>query len=138
MTNKSQIVFVCEHGAAKSIVASAWFNKLASESGVAFHSIARGTHPEPELSPIALAGLQTDGLTPGETIPQKLTVSDMDSSQFTITFCSLSDEESHRAVDYEHWDDIPAVSDGYEAARDALLNRINHLISELKSSDSQM
>jgi hypothetical protein len=31
----STIVFVCEHGAAKSLVATAYFNKIAAERGEA-------------------------------------------------------------------------------------------------------
>jgi len=129
--NRTNIVFVCEHGAAKSVVASAWFNKLAAEKGLTLRSIARGTHPDSELSEKVLAGLQADGLTPIESAPQKLTDPDFDSAKFTIAFCNLSDEEYHQATKVENWDDIPAVSDGYEAARDALLNRINQLLLDL-------
>ncbi|HKJ40410.1 MAG TPA: hypothetical protein VJ972_16695 [Anaerolineales bacterium] len=40
MTQTSTIVFVCEHGSAKSIVASAYFNKLTAENGLDIRSIA--------------------------------------------------------------------------------------------------
>ena len=49
MNQNSKIVFVCEHGAAKSVIAVAYFNKLASEAKLEFHAIARGTNPDPEL-----------------------------------------------------------------------------------------
>jgi len=138
MNKEPLLVFVCEHGAAKSIVASTLFNKLASDKGLALKSIARGRHPDNELSKVTVAGLQADGLTPTETVPQKLTVSDLESAQITITFCNLSDGEYHRAVKVEHWDNIPAVSDGYEVARDTLLNRINLLLSKQELPESQM
>jgi len=37
------VVFVCEHGAAKSVVATAYFNKLAAERGLPFRATFRGT-----------------------------------------------------------------------------------------------
>jgi protein-tyrosine-phosphatase len=37
-----EIVFVCEHGAAKSVIAAAWFNRLATERGLLERAIYRG------------------------------------------------------------------------------------------------
>ena len=37
------VVFVCEHGAAKSVIATAYFNKLAAERGLPFRATFRGT-----------------------------------------------------------------------------------------------
>ena len=36
------VIFVCEHGAAKSVVATAYFNKLASERGLPYRASFRG------------------------------------------------------------------------------------------------
>jgi pyruvate/2-oxoglutarate dehydrogenase complex dihydrolipoamide acyltransferase (E2) component len=57
------IVFVCEHGAAKSVMAAAHFNKLARERGLNLRAVARGTSPDKEIAPKAALGLQADGLT---------------------------------------------------------------------------
>jgi hypothetical protein len=54
------IIFVCEHGAAKSILSAAIFNKLAAERGLNFRAIARGTNPDPEISPKVARGLQAE------------------------------------------------------------------------------
>ena len=56
------VVFVCEHGAAKSVIATAYFNKLARERGWPYRATFRGTDPQAELSVSALAGLRADGL----------------------------------------------------------------------------
>lgn len=42
------ILFVCEHGAAKSVIAVAYFNKMAQGMGVDQRALARGTNPDPE------------------------------------------------------------------------------------------
>ena len=40
-----QIIFVCEHGAGKSVIAAAYFNKLAAERGLPDRAIYRGANP---------------------------------------------------------------------------------------------
>ncbi len=39
------VVFVCEHGSAKSVIAAAFFDKLARERGLTLRAVARGTQP---------------------------------------------------------------------------------------------
>ena len=40
------VLFVCEHGAAKSVIAAAYFNQLASEKNLDVRAIERGTNPD--------------------------------------------------------------------------------------------
>jgi len=40
------VVFVCEYGAAKTVIAAAYFNKMATEQGLAYRAITRGTAPD--------------------------------------------------------------------------------------------
>jgi arsenate reductase (thioredoxin) len=127
MSQDQVIVFVCEHGAAKSVIAAAYFNKLASEKNLDVHAIARGTHPDSELSPKAIVGLQTDGLTPSEETPQKLSRTEVESARQIVSFCELPEEYQTRAS-IEKWDDIPPVSESYEIARDAILEKMNQLM----------
>ena len=124
----SMIVFVCEHGAAKSILAAAYFNKLASEKGSDLRAIARGTNPDAELSPQTVMGLSKDGLQPTESTPQKLTEADVQSAEHVLTFCDLPVEYHQKAI-VEQWDGIPPVSEDYEKARDAIVGRIHEFLS---------
>ncbi len=124
------IIFVCEHGAAKSIVAAAHFNKLAGEKGLSIRAIARGTSPDAELSPKAVEGLNRDGLTLTETAPQKLSLADAESATKIVSFCELP-QEYHGKANLERWDDVPAVSEDYEKARDAIFNKLNRLLNSM-------
>jgi protein-tyrosine-phosphatase len=127
--NKNPIIlFVCEHGAAKSILAAAYFNRLARERGLILRASARGTNPDPELSPQTVTGLSKDGLIPTESAPQKLTVADIQSAQRVISFCELS-AEAYGQVRVEHWSDVPPVSESYEKARDAIRERIQSMLN---------
>ena len=124
------VIFVCEHGAAKSIIAAAYFNKFAREVGLDLHAIARGTTPDHELSPRAVEGLVKDGLAPTESAPQKLTLSDIKSAQQVVTFCELPAEYQGQ-VGFERWDDIPPVSENYAESRDAIINHIRQTLKSL-------
>src|SRR5262245_52993457 len=80
------IIFVCEHGAAKSILSAAIFNKLAGERRLNLRASARGTNPDPEISPKVAAGLRTDGLASSESAPKKISKADLIGARRVITF----------------------------------------------------
>ena len=126
----THIVFVCEHGAAKSILAATYFNKLAYEKGLNIKAVARGTHPDAELSRKTVDGLFEDGLTPSESAPQKLLLTDVENAQCIISFCDLP-AEYRQNMPVEQWDDVPPVSENYKTARDAILERLDRLVTEL-------
>lgn len=128
MPQAAAIVFVCEHGAAKSVIAATYFNKLADEIGSGLRAIARGTNPDQELSSQALHGLLEDGLTPVESFPHRLTVEDIQSAHRVISFCELPPE--YQQTNVELWDGIPAISENYEKARDAIIERIRQLLNQ--------
>lgn len=128
------VVFVCEHGSAKSVVAAAHFNRLAAERGLDFRAVSRGTVPDPELSPAAIAGLKQDGLVAGEPAPVKLRAADLEGAEKVIAFNELPPEFSGAPV--EKWD-VPPVSTEYPAARDAMVERIEELLEQLVPEGSR-
>ena len=130
MSQNPVILFVCEHGAAKSIIAAAHFNRLAREENLNLRAIARGTHPDAEISSKTIAGLQEDGLTPTESIPTKLTGAEIESAQRIVYFCDSPEEYRQKSV-VEQWLDIPPVSEDYEKARDAIVANLQKLVDTL-------
>ena len=60
VTESPAVVFVCEHGAAKSVIATAYFNKLAADRGLPYRATFRGTAPQEALSTRAVEGLRAD------------------------------------------------------------------------------
>lgn len=133
MSQQRTIIFVCEHGAAKSIVAAAYFNQLASPSGLKWKAIARGTNPDNELSELAVRGLATDGLTPSESRPQELSLEDVHSARRIVSFCELPLEYGKVTV-VEQWNDVPPVSQDYDKARDVILEHLPDLLNRIRSS----
>jgi protein-tyrosine-phosphatase len=125
------VIFVCEHGAAKSILSAAIFNKLARERGLNLRAIARGTNPDPEISPKVAAGLRADELAPSEPSPKKISKADLVGARRVVTFCALPNDYPG-SIKVENWDPVlPAIED-YGKARNKLTERIGLLLEELK------
>lgn len=125
------IVFVCEHGAAKSVIAAAELNRAARERGLATRAIARGAFPQPDPSSRAVAGLVADGLTASPARPQPLTWSDVHRAPRVIVFdCDEPAMMPLRGLD-ACWNDAPPVSEGYAGTRDAIRAHVNALLTQL-------
>ena len=124
------IVFVCEHGAAKSVVATAYFNKLAAERGLPYRATFRGTSPQDELSIRAVAGLKEDGMAVPSGKPAA--ISDGDVANATHVFaigCTLPDK-ARRSGKSDDWSDVPD-DQGYAPMRDAIVRHVRELLDQL-------
>ncbi|HSS02966.1 MAG TPA: hypothetical protein VLM79_38150 [Kofleriaceae bacterium] len=127
----AEVVFVCEHGAAKSVVASEYFNKLAAERGLAVRAIARGADPQAELSVSAVHGLEGDGLPPRLGAPRPLTAAELRSSGRVVAFdCEQPAMKALKGMD-ACWDDVPAVSSDYAHARDAIRAHVAEMVEQM-------
>jgi hypothetical protein len=73
--------------------------------------------------------LKDDGLSPTERVPQQLSRADVQSAQRIISFCELPAEYQAK-VSIERWDGVPPVSEGYQKARDSILEHINQLLKQ--------
>lgn len=122
------VLFVCEHGSAKSVVAAAHFNRLASERGLDARAISRGTDPDAAAHPAAIAGLAADGLQPGSQ-PRPLEQNDLDMALRVITFAELPPPFAAPAG-VVVWS-VPPVSEDYEQSREAILQRLELLVADL-------
>lgn len=121
-------MFVCEHGAAKSVVAAAWLRRLADDAGLPLDAVACGTDPSPEVSPHAMAGLAGDGLAPAPGRPRPLDRGELRRAWRVVRFGPELSLPTPSTTPVETWE-VPAVSDGYDAARDAIVKRLERLLS---------
>ena len=132
LSEPQDILFVCEHGSAKSVIAAAHFNRLASEKGLPYRAITRGVNPDQEIPPTILRGLAADGLDVAGWKPQKVGVQGRRQSQSCDYHRLLSsgDQINQRGEGYKI-NDIPNVSGGYEAAQKAIVDRVTELLDSL-------
>jgi len=130
----TEIVFVCEHGAALSVISAAYFNKLARAQGLSMHAIARGTAPQEELSRTAHEGLKDDGIKVETTIPQALSDADVVHARRIIAFSPIPARYARKAR-VETWSDVSWPPANYKEARDAIVQHLQALIQELKAGN---
>ncbi len=123
------VVFVCEHGTVKSVIAMQLFNKLATEQGSRLRAVSRGTSPDSAVpQPIAEA-LSKDGLAPVGFKPTGLSKADLKNAARVVSIgADVLSVTKGSAVPVEAWKDIPAASVDYLAARDALKAKIVDLL----------
>jgi arsenate reductase (thioredoxin) len=124
------IVFVCEHGSAKSVIAATYFNKLAKEKNIPWQAVARGTNPDAVISPKTKKLLEEDTLLDNAFIPQRLSQQDVDEAKRVFLFYELpKDIKDENKIQY--WRDINAVNDDFRKLRDDIVTRITPLIDSL-------
>jgi len=128
MPPPARVVFVCLHGAAKSVIGAAHFRRLAAVRGLSVGAVAAGTEPDPQLAPGAVKGLAGDRLEPSPARPRPLTLYDLESATRIVSFgCDVVAAHGQRVDQWE----VPAVSDGYEVARDRIVDNVERLVAEL-------
>jgi protein-tyrosine-phosphatase len=125
------VIFVCEHGAAKSVVATAYFNKLARERGLPFRATFRGTDPQADLSVSALQGLREDGVEAPDGKPAALSSRDVAAATHVFAIGCTLPAVATRSGKAGDWSDVPD-GQGYGPMRDAIVRHVTALIDELE------
>jgi protein-tyrosine-phosphatase len=128
---KKVVLFVCEHGAAKSVMAAAHFNRRAGERKLPYRAVAKGTSPQEQLSEIAVKGLTAEGLVAGPSRPEQVTAADVAGAARVVTFgCDIS--KIAPGARPESWADVPGPSEDYAASRQAIDRHLDALLAELE------
>jgi protein-tyrosine-phosphatase len=125
------VLFMCPHGAAKSVLASAYFERLATERGLNVRVESAGTDPDPTVSPAVAAHLTRQGFPTPKSNPRKVTSKDLASADVVISIgCDLSGlpEPPGKLV---RWDEVPPLSEDFAGADEAIRKRVTELIEEL-------
>jgi protein-tyrosine-phosphatase len=131
------ILFVCEHGAAKSVIAAAYFDKLAKERGLKHRAVFRGTNPDPALAASAVKGLNEDGIDTRGWKPELVTKKDLDAASGIVTLGCALPEKDAVAEKVNEWNGVPSVSENYQAARDDIVKRIQRFVDDLAKKEKK-
>jgi arsenate reductase (thioredoxin) len=128
------VVFVCEHGSAKSIVAAAHFNLLAEHQGLPWRAVARGIAPDSAIPEQVVRGLAADGIDVSAWRPSRVDEGELSRAARIITLACQLPQNSPRAASM-NWDDLPSISEEYEAGRTAIVTRVQSLLARLAQSE---
>ena len=131
------VVFVCEHGAAKSVVAAAHFNQLAQDRGLPFRAVSRGTAPDQAVPAPIASGLASEKLSvPAGFKPTLVGARDVSGASQVVTF-DVTLPVPADAAKLSRWDKMPAFSDGYGPASAAIAAKVTALVNELAARGKQ-
>ena len=128
------VIFICDHGAFKSVVAAAAFNKMAKEQGLPVNAVARGVDPGKEIAANALNGLKLDNIPNYTLVPQKLSNEELAKASYVVALCTLP-KDYNRPLHFEDWNKIPLINGNYANFRDSVLPSIRLLINNLKEGN---
>jgi len=133
LAQKKQIVFVCEHGSAKSVIAATYFNKVAKERNLNWEAVARGTSPDATISPRTKALLEKDNLFDPKFTPEKISQIDINQSQQVVLFFPLpgSISADNKTRD---WTKVQAVNEDFPRLRDDIVSKIKPLLDSLSKT----
>jgi protein-tyrosine-phosphatase len=131
MSEPTTVLFVCPHGAAKSVLAAAVFERRARARGLAVRALSAGLEPDPEIAPAVRAALAAEGVDLGAARPRALTDADLARAATVVTLgCELGARATAVRA-HERWDEVPPVSAGLGAARAAIETRVAALVDRL-------
>ena len=129
-TQPVDVVFVCQHGYAKSLVAAKHFERLAASQGLAVRALARGiTAKDPVPQKLATA-LGQDGIEVAGFNPVALAAKDLEGAEYVLTFGVDLPFATTGAT--TRWDDVSALSENYPKARDEIVAHLTTLLERIK------
>lgn len=128
-----KVVFVCEHGNVKSLMAASYFNQLAAQRGLPFSAVSRGVAPDSTTVPKPIAaGLRADGIDVSSFHPSKVASADVvDAARVIAIGTQIPTNAKTREQLIERWDDVPPASTNYDAARSSLKAHVAELLDRL-------
>ena len=128
------VVFVCDHGSAKSLVAASLFNRMAEQRGLAVRALSRALSERSVDSRVPDKVVQVmgqDGFQVAAFKPQAMTASEAAAAARVVIINVEGPVESASRAPAERWNDIAPVTSEYGKAKSRLVSRIEALLDDL-------
>jgi len=127
------VLFVCEHGAAKSVLAAELLQREAAARGLPIQVRAAGIDPSVAIAAGVLTLLPEQAAALHDRTPRRVTAADLEMAAITVTFDLDPAGLPARPTALLAWDDVPAVGSDTAAARAAIDGHIAELLDRLRS-----
>jgi len=134
MADIPEVLFVCTHNAGRSQMAAAL---LAREAAGRVRVTSAGSQPADQLNPAVVAAMAEIGLDISREFPKPLTNDKVRAADMVITMGCGDACPIYPGKRYEDWDlpDPAGLPVGaVRSIRDAILDRVRALVSELTDS----
>src|SRR5215211_1140233 len=131
------VLFLCPHGAAKSVLASAYFQREAKQRGLNVRVEAAGTDPEPDVSSAVADHLRENGYEVPVKKPRKVTPQDLAAADVVISLgCDLTGQPVREGT-LRQWNEVPGPGENLKGADEAIRRRVTALVEELLAERRQ-
>ena len=127
------ILFLCPHGAAKSVMAAAYFNRLAQQHALSVVADAAGTDPDETVSPVVVNMLQSEAIDVSRHQPRRVTSEELENARHIVSIGCALENLAVAPERVEQWLDVPMVSQDADAARDSIRAHVAALVDELSA-----
>jgi protein-tyrosine-phosphatase len=119
------ILFLCEFGGAKSVMAASYFNRLAAERHLDYVGVAAAAEAPYDAVPQPVADfLQRDDIDVRTFQPRRVAAADIaNAAKVIVIDCN---------AEGERWDDVPKVSVDLEGAAAAIRRHVAELAEALR------
>lgn len=124
------VLFICEHGAGRSPIAAAYFNKMSMEKGLNYVAMFRGTQPDSVLGKTAREGLTRDQHNIASWKPKELSNEDLTEADVVVTMDCILPSDYKSPARIISWQNIP-MNEGYALAGAEIKKRVEQLIQQL-------
>jgi arsenate reductase (thioredoxin) len=125
------ILFMCPHGAAKSVMAATYFNQLAGD--LEFRAAMAGTEPDEVIMPIVADLLKSEGFDTSHLHPRMVTPDDLANASRVISLgCDVQQLPVEKT---ESWHDVLPASQNLIASRNAIYAHVEQLVAELQEQE---
>ena len=130
----ASVVFICEHGISKSLVAAMLFNRIAEQRGLTVRAVSRAVNAQTlatKVPPRLVQNMDDDGFPVKDFRPQAVTTTDAAGATRVVVIGYDGDIAAIGKAAAEHWDDVPPASLEYDDAKRKITSHIDKLLQEL-------
>jgi arsenate reductase len=129
--SEGTVLFVCEHGTVKSLLAKLLFDEYAAQVDLPMRAESRGTAVDSVVPPWMRARLDASRLPFNGFTPRALAAPDLAEARVVVTFDLPPSISSGARGVRAQWDALPPASQQFEASRDAIRARVHALVDSL-------
>jgi arsenate reductase (thioredoxin) len=122
-----KVLFLCPHGGAKSVMAAAYFNRLAEERQLPFEATSAAAEDPYDAVPEPVADLlQREGVDVRSFRPRHVDADEVSGAARVVTIgCDVP------VAGAEQWNDVPMASEDLEGSAAAIRKHVAALMEKL-------
>lgn len=129
--SQGTVLFICEHGTVKSLLAKLLFEEYAAQVGLPMRAESRGTTVDSVVPPWMRARLGATRLRFEGFTPRALLAEDLVTASYVVSFDLPASMSAGSQAPRAQWDSLPAASQQFEASREAIRARVHALVDSL-------